>query len=96
MPKSVFYQSIGPELSRFDIDVDGAALTKQDSVTIAGANVQYVWPHPSKQYLYVVSSDGGPGTIPGTKHVATSFRIEPDGRLRFHGPTAAVYPILIR
>jgi len=88
MPKSVFYQSIGPELSRFDIDVDGAALTKQDSVTIAGANVQYVWPHPSKQYLYVVSSDGGPGTIPGTKHVATSFRIEPDGRLRFHGPTA--------
>jgi 6-phosphogluconolactonase (cycloisomerase 2 family) len=87
MPKSVFYQSIGPELWRYDIDVEGAALTRQSSVTIAGANVQYVWPHPSKKFLYAVSSNGGPGTIPGTKHVATAFRIEPDGRLRFHGGT---------
>jgi 6-phosphogluconolactonase (cycloisomerase 2 family) len=36
----------------------------------------------------VVSSDGGPGTIPGTKHVANAFRIEPDGRLRFQGSAA--------
>jgi 6-phosphogluconolactonase len=88
MPKAIFYQSIGPELWRYDIDVDGAALTRQSSVTIAGANVQYVWLHPSQQFLYAVSSDGGPGTIPGTKHVATAFRIEPSGTLRFHGPTA--------
>jgi 6-phosphogluconolactonase (cycloisomerase 2 family) len=85
MPQAVFYQSIGPELTCHDIDVENAALTRQSSVTIAGANVQYVWPHPSRKFLYVVSSDGGPGTIPGTKHVATAFRIEPDGRLRFHG-----------
>jgi 6-phosphogluconolactonase len=88
MPKAVFYQSIGPAIWRHDIDVDGAALTRQSSVTIAGANVQYVWPHPSKKFLYAVSSDGGPGTIPGTKHVATAFRIEADGTLRFHGGTA--------
>ena len=73
--KAVFYQSIGPQLARYDIDVDGAALTRRDAVTTPGANVQYVWPHPSKKFLYVVSSDGGPGTIPGTKHVATAFRI---------------------
>jgi 6-phosphogluconolactonase len=85
MPKAMFYQSIGPELWRYDIDVAGAALTRQTSVTIAGANVQYVWPHPSKRFLYAVSSDGGPGTIAGTKHVATAFRIEPNGALRFHG-----------
>jgi 6-phosphogluconolactonase (cycloisomerase 2 family) len=85
MPKAVFYQSIGPGLIRHDIDVENATLTAQDSITIAGANVQYAWPHPSRKFLYVVSSDGGPGTIPGTKHVATAFRIEPDGRLRFHG-----------
>lgn len=85
MPKAVFYQSIGPELIRHDIDVENAALTRQGSITIAGANVQYVWPHPSKQFLYVVSSDGGPGTIPGTKHVANAFHIEPSGTLRFHG-----------
>jgi 6-phosphogluconolactonase (cycloisomerase 2 family) len=88
MGKTVFYQGVGPTLSRYDIDVDEATLTLRDSVTIAGANVQYVWPHPSKKYLYVVSSNGGPGTIPGTKHVATAFRIEPDtGTLRFHGGT---------
>jgi 6-phosphogluconolactonase (cycloisomerase 2 family) len=88
MPKAAFYQSIGPQLIRHDIDVENAALTAQDSITIAGANVQYVWPHPSRKFLYIVSSDGGPGTIPGTKHVATAFRIEPDGRLRFHGGVA--------
>ena len=35
MPKAVFYQSIGPELARYDIDVEGAALTRRDAVTIA-------------------------------------------------------------
>ena len=89
MPKAVFYQSIGPELARYDIDVDGAALTRRDAVTTPSANVQYVWPHPSKKFLYVVSSDGGPGTIPGTKHVATAFRIDPvSGALTPHGGTA--------
>ena len=87
--KAVFYQSIGPELARYDIDVDGAALVRRDSVTTPGANVQYVWPHPSKKFLYVVSSDGGPGTIPGTKHIATAFRIDPaSGALTPHGGTA--------
>jgi len=85
----VFYQSIGPELARYDIDVDGAALTRRDAVTTPGANVQYVWPHPSKKFLYVVSSDGGPGTIPGTKHIATAFRIDSaTGALTQHGATA--------
>ena len=89
MPKAVFYQSIGPELARYDIDVDGAALTRRDAVTTPGANVQYVWPHPSKKFLYVVSSDGGPGTIPGTKHIATAFRIDSaTGALTQHGATA--------
>ena len=51
--------------------------------------MQYVWPHPSKKYLYVVSSDGGPGTIPGTRHVATAFRIDPaSGALTPHGDAA--------
>jgi len=60
MAKAVFYQSIGPELARYDIDIEGTALTRRDAVSTPGANVQYVWPHPSKKVLYVVSSDGGP------------------------------------
>lgn len=89
MAKAVFYQSVGPELSRYDIDVEGAALEKRDTVATPGANVQYVWPHPSKKYLYAVSSDGGPGTIPGKKHIASAFRIEPSsGGLTPHGEPA--------
>ena len=85
MSTAVFYQSIGPELTRYDIDVDGAALEKRDAVSTPGANIQYVWPHPSRKFLYVVSSDGGPGTIPGQKHIASAFRIEPAGALKPHG-----------
>jgi 6-phosphogluconolactonase (cycloisomerase 2 family) len=88
---AVFYRSIGPELARYDVDVDGAALMKRDVVMTPGANIQYVWPHPSKQWLYVVSSDGGPGAIPGTKNVATAFRIDrTSGALTPHGEIVAL------
>ncbi|HKA71933.1 MAG TPA: beta-propeller fold lactonase family protein, partial [Xanthobacteraceae bacterium] len=88
--KTVYYASIGPELSWHDIDVAGAALTARGAVTLP-ANVQYVWPHPSKQYLYVVSSNGGPGLIPGDKHLASAFRIDPaSGALQPHGEPQAL------
>jgi 6-phosphogluconolactonase len=91
MKKSVFYGSVGPELTLYDIDVDGAALTKRATVSTPGANIQYVWAHPSKRHLYVVSSDGGPGTIPGTKHIAQAFRIDPaSGALTPFGEAAAL------
>lgn len=85
MTKSVFYQSIGPELFWYDIDVDGGTLTRRGATSTPGANIQYVWPHPSKQYLYTVSSDGGPGVIAGTKHIASTFRIGASGTLTPHG-----------
>jgi 6-phosphogluconolactonase len=81
---AVFYASTGAELSVFDVDVAGAALEKRAAVTLP-ANVQYAWPHPSKRYLYVVSSDGGPG-LAGTTHLATAFHIDPlSGVLQPHG-----------
>src|SRR5262245_52733838 len=58
--KTVFYASTGPELALFDVDVADAALQKRSTVALP-ANVQYAWPHPSKRWLYVVSSSGGPG-----------------------------------
>ena len=82
--KTVFYASVGPELSLYDIDVEGAALAKRSAVTLP-ANVQYAWPHPSRQYFYVVSSNGGPG-VAGDKHVANALRIDPaSGGLQPHG-----------
>lgn len=76
------YASVGAELTQYDVNVDSAALTKRASVTLP-ANVQYAWPHPSKQFLYVAWSNGGPvgaGSAPppsGTQHGVTAFRIDP-------------------
>jgi 6-phosphogluconolactonase len=82
--KTVYYASVGPELSLFDVDIADAALQQRGAVTLP-ANVQYAWPHPSKRYLYVVSSSGGPG-VAGTTHLANAFRIDPaSGALQPHG-----------
>ena len=82
--KTVFYASTGPELTLFDVAVADAALQKRSTVTLP-ANVQYAWPHPSKRWLYVVSSSGGPG-VAGTTHLANAFRIDPgSGALAPHG-----------
>jgi hypothetical protein len=59
-PKTMFYASVGPLLKIFDVDVDGAQLHERGAVTLP-ANIQYAWPHPSRRFLYVVSSNGGPG-----------------------------------
>jgi 6-phosphogluconolactonase len=85
--KNVFYSAIGPELTLYSVDAEGAALSKQGTVSTP-ANVQYAWPHPSKRYLYVVSSNGGPtaGDVSGSTHVANAFAIDPaTGALTPHG-----------
>lgn len=87
MPKTVYYASTGPELSLYDFDVDDAALIKRGTVTLP-ANIQYAWPHPSRRYLYVVSSNGGPGLV-GDKHYANALVIDPStGALHAHGEPA--------
>jgi 6-phosphogluconolactonase len=87
--KTVFYSAVGPELTLYDIDVDAATLTKRSSVTLPG-NVQYAWPHPTKKYFYVISTNGEPGggdAPKGDTHVATAFRVDPaTGALTKHGP----------
>src|SRR5947209_3660172 len=87
MPKTIFYTSVGPDLTLFDSDIADAALIKRGAVALP-ANIQYAWPHPSRQYFYVVSSNGGPGSagITGDKHYANAFRVDPaSGALQPHG-----------
>jgi len=82
--KTVYCASVGPALTRFDLDIDGATLVKKATLTLP-ANIQYAWPHPSRRYLYVVSSNGGPG-VAGDKHVASALLIDAaTGALRLHG-----------
>ena len=47
----------GAELTQFEVDSDTVALIKRGSVTLPGT-IQYAWPHPSRQYLYVAWSNG--------------------------------------
>ena len=58
--KVALYASVGPTLTHYDVDVPGAELSTRHAVTLP-ANVQYVWPHASRQYLYVASSNSAPG-----------------------------------
>ena len=87
--KNVFYSAVGPELTPYGVDVDKAELSRLGSVSTP-ANIQYAWPHPSRKYLYVVSSSGGPaaGDVSGSTHTANAFAIDPaSGALKPHGET---------
>ncbi len=90
--KTVFYASVGPAFTRYQIDIDGAGLTRQDTVMLP-ANVQYVWRHPSAPFLYVATSNGGSSSlgIKGDRHFLSALRIDPSsGALTAHGPAAAL------
>ena len=83
--KTVYYASVGPELSLHEIDFAEAALHKRSTVTLP-ANVQYAWLHPSKRTFYVVSSNGGPSGLVGDTHLANAFTVDPaTGALQPHG-----------
>src|ERR1700730_16367613 len=82
--RTVFYTSVGGEFTVYGMDTEGATLAKSGSETLP-ANVQYAWPHPSKQYLYIASSGGGPG-VASNRNFSSAFRIDPaTGALAPHG-----------
>ena len=85
--KPALYASVGAELTHYDVDVENAILTRRAAVTLP-ANVHYAWPHASRQYLYVASSNSasGIGGVVGDKHHVSVFRINPaTGALAPHG-----------
>ena len=96
--RAVLYASAGAELTQYDVDAAGASLVKKGSVHLP-ANVQYVWQHPSRKYLYVAWSDGGAAAaavgstaVPsGKNHGVSAFRIDPSsGALQPIGKSAAL------
>lgn len=90
--KLALYSAVGPELTRYDVDVAKLALTRRETIT-APSNVQYVWPHPDRKYLYLISSPRGPGGIgaKGGNHFITAYRIDQEtGALALHGSSQAL------
>jgi 6-phosphogluconolactonase len=82
------YSGVWSELTHYEVDVDGAALTKRNSVKLPDG-IQYAWPHPSQKFLYVSSSSGGPG-MSGNSHHLSAFRIDASGALHPHGAPHAL------
>ena len=84
--RTVLYQSVGPVLTHFDVDVEAAALTRRTSITLP-SNVQYAWPHPSRKFIYVSTSDAASGNTPnpGVMHRICAVRVASDGSLAMHG-----------
>src|SRR5260370_12121177 len=86
------YASVGPRLTHYAVDVEGAALIGQAIVTLP-ANIHYCWPRASGRCLYVASSDSasGIGGVVGTKHHVTAWRVDPaSGALSPHGEPIAL------
>src|SRR5262245_26296186 len=46
--KVALYANVGADLTHYDVDVAGAALTRRATVTLP-AGVQYAWPHASRR-----------------------------------------------
>jgi 6-phosphogluconolactonase len=84
--KVALYANVGPELTRYEVDVANAELIKKESI-ILPAGVQYAWPHASRRYLYVATSSSASGYGPaGTEHHVTALTIDPStGALAPHG-----------
>ena len=86
--KTALYAAVGPELTTYNVDIEGASLVKQASVTLP-QNVQEGWPHPSRRYLYVTWSNNVGGAA--GRHGVTAFRIDPaSGVLQPHGQPISV------
>src|SRR5205814_9185847 len=70
------YAAVGPELTHYAVDVEGAALERRGTVT-APANIHYAWPHASSRYLYIASSDSasGIGGLTRTSPPGTAWHI---------------------
>mgnify|MGYP003351763222 FL=1 len=87
--KTALYQSIGDQLTHWEVDVEAATLTKRGSVTLP-SNVQYAWPVTTaggKKFLTVSTSDAASGNtpVPGVMHRLCSVSIAADGALALHG-----------
>ncbi|HTV88478.1 MAG TPA: beta-propeller fold lactonase family protein [Stellaceae bacterium] len=86
------YAAVGPELAHYEVDVGGAALTRRGTIRLP-ANVQYAWPHASRRFLYVASSDSasGVGGHVGNTHHVSALHIDPaSGALSPHGAPIAL------
>jgi 6-phosphogluconolactonase len=78
--KSVFYAADQDELFRYDVDVTSATLTLGGS-TLLPSQIQYAWPSPLSQFLYIGASNQQTGnTLNAFRVDQTSGALVPHGQ----------------
>lgn len=83
--RTVFYAAVGSHFTLYRVDDNKLTLTADSRVSLP-APVQYVWPHPSRKFLYIAWSNR---FVPnqGEIHGLSAFAIDPaSGRLQKAGP----------
>ena len=88
MAALALYAAVGPRLTHYEVDVEGAALRERGALDLP-AGLMYAWPHATRRFLYAACSDGGPGRA-GTRHFLAAYRIAADGSLSPHGDPVAL------
>lgn len=84
MARSVaLYSAVDDMLTHYAVDIEAATIVRQEAIRVR-AKVQYAWRHPSQQYLYVSTSNGGP-RVPSDHNHISAFAIAADGALMPHG-----------
>ena len=79
--KPVLYAAVGADLTRYEVSVDAATLTKRESIALPEP-IQYVWTHPNKEFVYVAWSNGMGGEHAGI----SAYRVDQHtGTLSAHG-----------
>lgn len=88
--KSVLYSAVDDAVTRYAINADQGTLERCETVRVP-AHVQYAWPHPSGRYLYLATSNRGPG-LKGDRNHVCAYRIDPaSGALTAHGEPRSQY-----
>ena len=87
--RPTFYVGCGDRLLAYAIDTEAVVLSPLNHSAALPANVQYACPHVSRQYLYAVSSNGGPG-VAGDRHYLSALRIDARSALHPNGDPVAL------
>ena len=82
--RAALYSAIDDEVTQYDVDIEAATLTRRSSVRVPSF-VQEGWAHPPRRYLYLTTSNRGPGMKADRNHVS-AYRIDAaSGALAPHG-----------
>jgi 6-phosphogluconolactonase len=89
MKRVSLYSAVDDEVTHYELDVERAELERRESIRVPSF-VQYAWPHPSRKFLYITTSNRGPRLKADFNHVS-AYRIDAtSGALAPHGEPKAL------